>query len=88
MSGWSHWTNQGTAVIRAGQWRTLDKAGKQRILKRRAAAASEVEASCWGKPRRTVKKTTAAGVEEHFVYGGGHIVKFTDGKVVEIVESR
>jgi hypothetical protein len=29
-----------------------------------------------------------AGVEENFVYGGGHIVQFTDGKVSEIVEAR
>ncbi len=30
----------------------------------------------------------ACGVEENFVYGVGHIVKFTDGKVSEIVEAR
>jgi hypothetical protein len=43
---------------------------------------------CRGKPLRIVKKTTATGVEENFVYGVGHIVKFTDGKVSEIVEAR
>lgn len=48
----------------------------------------EVAASCWGSPVRIVKKTTAAGVEENYVYGLGHIVKLVDGKVSEIVESR
>jgi hypothetical protein len=50
-------------------------------------AAGVIE-TCWAKPLRIVKKTTAAGVEENFVYGVGHIVKFTDGKVSEIVEAR
>lgn len=33
------WVSEVHAVIRAGQWRLLDKPGKQRILKRRAQAA-------------------------------------------------
>lgn len=48
---------------------------------------AELVASCWGKPRRIIKKTTAAGVEENYVYTIGHIVKLTDGKVSEIVEA-
>lgn len=48
----------------------------------------ELTASCWGKPRRIVKKTTVAGVEENYIYTIGHIVKFTDGKVSEIIEAR
>jgi hypothetical protein len=35
-----------------------------------------------------VKKTTAAGMEESYIYGIGHVVKPSDGKVSEIVESR
>jgi hypothetical protein len=52
------------------------------------ATAAGLSMLCWGKPLRIGKKTTAAGVEENFVYGVGHIVKFTDGKVSEIVEAR
>jgi hypothetical protein len=47
----------------------------------------ELIETCW----RTVahrQKTTAAGVEENFVYGIGHVVKLVDGKVAEIVEAR
>lgn len=50
--------------------------------------ATELTASCWGKPRRIIKKTTAVGIEENYVYSIGHIVKFSDGKVSEIIESR
>jgi hypothetical protein len=50
--------------------------------------ASELTASCWGKPNRIIKKTTAAGIEENYVYSIGHIVKFSDGKVSEIIETR
>lgn len=48
----------------------------------------ELIETCWRKPLRIVKKTTAAGVEENFVYGIGHVVKLVDGKVAEIVEAR
>jgi hypothetical protein len=50
--------------------------------------ATELTASCWGNPRRTIKKTTAAGIEEDYVYSIGHIVKIIDGKVSEIIETR
>jgi hypothetical protein len=49
---------------------------------------AEVIETCWGMPLRIVKKTTGAGVEENFVCGVGHIVKFSDGKISEIVEAR
>ncbi|WP_354097955.1 hypothetical protein [Bradyrhizobium sp. S3.2.12] len=49
---------------------------------------AELTETCWRKPLRIVKKTTAAGVEENFVYGIGHVVKIVDGKVTEIVEAR
>ena len=48
----------------------------------------ELIGTCWGRPIRVVKKTTASGVEESYVYGIGHIVKFNNGKVSEIVEAR
>jgi hypothetical protein len=48
----------------------------------------ELTETCWGRPARVVKKTTANGVEENYIYGIGHIVKFTEGKVSEIVEAR
>jgi hypothetical protein len=48
----------------------------------------ELTASCWGRPLRIVKKTTAAGIEESYIYGPGHIVKLSNGKIVEIIEAR
>jgi hypothetical protein len=38
-------------------------------------------------PLRIVKKTTATGVEENFVYGVGHMVKFTDGRSLRLSRS-
>jgi uncharacterized protein YwbE len=49
---------------------------------------AELIESCWRSPKRIVKKTTSSGVEESYVYTMGHIVRLTDGKVTEIVESR
>lgn len=49
---------------------------------------AELIETCWRKPLRIVKKTTAAGVEETYVYGPGHAVKLVDGTVSEIVEAR
>jgi hypothetical protein len=45
-------------------------------------------ASCWGRPRRIVKTTTAAGIEESYIYTIGHIVRFSNGIVSEITEAR
>lgn len=39
-------------------------------------------------PRRILKKTTAEGVEESYVYSPGHIVRFPDGKDSDIVEAK
>jgi hypothetical protein len=50
--------------------------------------SGELVETCWRKPMRIVQKTTAAGIEESFVYGIGHVVKIVDGKVAEIVEAR
>ncbi|MFK4492218.1 hypothetical protein ABIA45_007296 [Bradyrhizobium sp. USDA 336] len=49
---------------------------------------AELTASCWGKPRRIVRKTTATGIEDNYVYSISHIVKFSDGRVSEIIETR
>lgn len=49
---------------------------------------AELTETCWRRPARIVKKTTAAGVAETYVYGIGHVVTVTDGKVSEIVEAR
>jgi hypothetical protein len=49
---------------------------------------AELVETCWRKPLRIVKKTTAAGVEEMYIFGPGHVVKIIDGKVSEIVEAR
>lgn len=49
---------------------------------------SELVETCWRRPARIVKKTTAAGIEESYIYGVGHMVKVVDGKVTEIIEAR
>jgi hypothetical protein len=47
----------------------------------------EATATCWGKPRRVVKVTTAAGVKEQFIYGNGHVLEFESNKLSAILES-
>jgi hypothetical protein len=69
--------------VRSGQ-----AIGRRRCPERLNMTPAEVIETCWGKPLRIVKKTTGAGVEENFVCGVGHIVKFSDGKISEIVEAR
>jgi hypothetical protein len=49
---------------------------------------SELVETCWRKPVRIVKRTTTSGIEENYIYGVGHLVKVSDGKVSEIVEAR
>jgi hypothetical protein len=49
---------------------------------------AEATETCWGKPRRVVKKTTAAGVQEDFVYTTGHILQFHDGRLTAILETK
>lgn len=49
---------------------------------------AELIETCWRKPARIIKKTTAAGIEEIYVYGRGHSVKLTDGRVSEIIEAQ
>jgi hypothetical protein len=47
----------------------------------------EATATCWGKPRRVVKTTTAAGVQQDFIYGSGHILRFENEKLAAILET-
>ncbi|HEY5379043.1 MAG TPA: hypothetical protein VIJ78_05840 [Pseudolabrys sp.] len=49
---------------------------------------SEAIETCWGKPRRIVKSTTAAGVREDYIYSIGHILRFEDGILATIIETR
>lgn len=44
--------------------------------------------SCWREPKRIVKKPTAAGASEDYVYGIGHILRFENGLLSEIIETR
>lgn len=72
-------------VVREKEERAeCDRRGQPKI----GMTPAELIETCWRKPRRVVKKTTAAGVEENYVYSLGHIVKVVDGKVTEIIESR
>lgn len=50
--------------------------------------SAELVETCWRRPSRIVKKTTAAGVQETYIYGIGHRVTLVDGKVSEIVEAQ
>jgi hypothetical protein len=47
----------------------------------------EATATCWGKPRRLVKTTTAAGVQHDLIYGRGHILRFENDKLSAILET-
>ncbi len=47
----------------------------------------EAVASCWSKPLKIVKTTTASGVQEDYIYGRGHVLRFTDGKITAILET-
>jgi hypothetical protein len=48
---------------------------------------TQAVATCWGKPQRVIKTTTAAGVQQDFVYGGGHILRFENEKLTAILET-
>lgn len=47
----------------------------------------EATATCWGKPRRVVRTTTAAGVQQDFIYGSGHILRFDNERISAILET-
>lgn len=44
--------------------------------------------TCWRQPRRIVKKTTNTGVSEDYIYSIGHILRFQDGILSEVIETR
>ena len=48
--------------------------------------SSEVRSSSWGSPNDINKTTTAYGVNEQWVYGGGRYIYFEDGIVSAIQE--
>jgi len=50
--------------------------------------SAEATESCWGKPRRIVKTTTASGVREDYIYALGKILRFESGTLVQIIETR
>lgn len=50
--------------------------------------SAELVETCWRRPARIIKRTTAAGVQEVYVYGPVRRVTVIDGKVSEIIESR
>jgi hypothetical protein len=47
----------------------------------------EATATCWGKPHRVVKTTTAGGVQQDFIYTRGHILRFENDKLSAILET-
>lgn len=49
---------------------------------------AEAIESCWRAPKRIVKKTTANGMTEDYVYSIGHILRFENGKLAEIIETQ
>ncbi len=49
-------------------------------------ALQVVEGSNWGRPNYTRRLTTAQGIREQWVYGGGRFLYFSDGKLVAIEE--
>jgi len=51
------------------------------------SAAQAVE-TCWLAPRRIIKSTTAAGVREDYVYSLGHVLRFDNGLLSEVIETR
>ena len=48
----------------------------------------EAIATCWGKPSRIVKLTTAAGAVENYIYNLGHSLRFDAGVLSAIIETR
>jgi hypothetical protein len=49
---------------------------------------TEAIETCWGKPKRIVKLTTAEGVREDYIYSSGHTLRFEGGKIAAIIETR
>lgn len=61
-----------------------DRRGQPRI----GMTAGQLVETCWREPIHIVKRTTTAGVEEHYIYGGGRSAKVSNGVVSEITQAR
>jgi hypothetical protein len=64
-------------------------AAAERARKKREGVAvgmsvDDVLSSSWGKPQSVNRTTTALGVNEQWVYGGGNYLYFTNGKLTAI----
>jgi hypothetical protein len=57
---------------------------KRRGDPRVGMTASQVEATCWGKPGHVNRTHTADGISDQYVYGDGRYVDFRDGIVTSI----
>jgi hypothetical protein len=61
----------------------MDRRGQPKI----GMTIDEATATCWGKPRRVVKTTTVAGVQQDFIYDRGHTLRFENEKLSAILET-
>ena len=77
-------TREKEAARRKAAAEDCTKRGQPRI----GMKPSEAIETCWGKPRRIVKATTAAGVREDYIYGIGHTLRFEDGILTAIIETK
>jgi len=57
---------------------------KRRGDPRVGMTATQVEATCWGKPGHVNRTHTAGGISEQYVYGDGRYVDLRDGIVTSI----
>lgn len=62
-------------------WRSNEKARKKSEGVRLGMTSQEALDSSWGAPERVNRTTTAWGVREQWVYGGGNYLYFTDDKL-------
>jgi hypothetical protein len=90
-SEWATYTHEDPKVsreketaLRAAAAEDCAKRGQPKI----GMKPSEAIETCWGKPRRVVKATTAAGVREDYIYSVGHTLRFEDGILTAIIETR
>lgn len=72
--------------VKAARRRTADcvRRGQPKI----GMTEAQVVASCWGRPTRVIKKTTAEKIEESFLYVHGRAIRLVNGRATEIIESQ
>ena len=63
---------------------SADQARRRREGVSVGMTADDVLASSWGKPQRVRTHTSAGGVREQWVYGGGNYIYFQNGRVTSI----